>query len=72
MHVIGGMTSALTPAQSLRYLVVVQALLNVRVRCYQLRESQAHEEEVHRLLGKIVPALFSSVLSALPCLQLFR
>jgi len=40
MHVSGGMTAALTSAQSLRRLAGIQPLLNVRVRCCQLRESQ--------------------------------
>ena len=71
--VTGGMTAALTPAQSLGCSVGIQPLLDVRVRCCQLRESQAHhKQEGRRLLSKIVPALFSSILSALPCLRLFR
>jgi hypothetical protein len=72
MPVISGMTAALTLELSLRYLVGIKPLLNVRIRRCQLKESQAHKEHMRGLLGKIATALSSSILLVLPCLRAFR
>jgi hypothetical protein len=72
MRVISGMTAALILERSLRYVVGIQPPFIVRFRRCQLGESHAHREQMRGLLSKILPALSSSMLSVLPCLQLFR